>query len=73
MKGRTARSVQRLKHSPDFDVLLTYFNEERDRLVKSLIRAGTERDTTVLQGKLLFLENLLLEINDSDKIAKLPQ
>ena len=70
MKGRTARAIQRLKHSPDFKEITDYLADELDSCKKSLVIAREDDFFRQEQGTARWLTKFIKDINESDLIAK---
>ncbi len=70
MKGRTARAIERLKHSTDFKELTDYLESELD-ICNTILRKS--KDNVVLfrsQGLAQHLTQLLADIDESATIAR---
>lgn len=69
MKVRTAKAIQRLKHSPDFKELTDYFNEELDISKSTLVKAETDSGFRQEQGIARWLTRFIKDVNESGLIA----
>ena len=70
MKGRTARAIQKLKHSPDFKELTDYLNEELEISKRTLVKAETDTVLRREQGTARWLTRFIKDVNESNLIAK---
>lgn len=70
MKGRTARAIQKLKHSPDFKELTDYLNEELEISKKTLVKAESDAILRREQGTARWLTRFIKDVNESHLIAK---
>lgn len=70
MKGRTARAIQRLKHSPEFKEVTDYLAFELGMSKETLVKAESENLMRQEQGIARWLTKFIKDINESDLISK---